>query len=183
MQEIFGYFHGIVIVLVKYYNINTLANYYISKNMKVEDLMTNDVITVQQGTSLVEVAKLLRENRIHSLPVLDEKRRVVGIVTEMDFFIKDAASSYLPKWVELISQIKESDTFDLKGQENLDYIIDLRVKDIMSTDVVTIKNDATVKELLDIFKKTRFKSFPVVNRNKELVGIISLVDVIKSIEL
>src|SRR4030042_2273732 len=151
--------------------------------MKVEDLMTTDIITVQQGTSLVEVAKLLRQNKIHSLPVVDENKHVVGIVTEMDFFIKDAASSYLPKWVELIGQIKEGDTFDLKEQESLDYIIDLRAKDIMSNDVVTVKNDSFIKELMEVFKETRFKSFPVVNRDKELVGIISLVDIIKSIEL
>ena len=101
----------------------------------------------------------------------------------VSFFIKDAASSYLHKWVEIIGQIKQGDSFSLKEQENLDYIIDLRVQDIMTADVVTIKNEAFIKELLDIFKETRFKSFPVVGNEKNLVGIISLVDVIKSIDL
>jgi CBS-domain-containing membrane protein len=151
--------------------------------MKVEDIMTTDVISVQPGTSLIEVAKLLKENKIHSLPVIDGKRHLVGIVTEMDFFVKDAASSYLPQWIELMGQIKEGSTFSLKEQEKLDYVIDLRVEDIMTAEVKAVGPDTYVKELMDIFKETRFKTFPVVDRNKALVGIISLVDVIKSIEV
>ncbi len=151
--------------------------------MKVEDLMTTEVISINPGTSLVEVAKLLRQNKIHSLPVVDENNRVVGIVTEMDFFIKDAASSYLPKWMELMGQIKEQSAVTLSSQESLDYIIDLRAQDIMTTDVKKVRPDTYIKELLDIFKETRFKTFPVVDKNNELVGIISLVDVIKSIEI
>lgn len=151
--------------------------------MKVEDIMTTDVISVQIGTSLIEVAKLLKENKLHSLPIIDEKRRLIGIVTEMDFFIKDAASSYLPQWIELMGQIKEGSAFSLKEQEKLDYVIDLRAQDIMTTEVVTVGPETYVKELMDIFKKTRFKTFPVIDRNKALVGIVSLVDVIKSIEV
>lgn len=151
--------------------------------MKVEDIMTSEVITAQPGTSLVEVAKLLRQNKIHSLPVIDEASRLKGIVTEMDFFIKDAASSYLPKWIELIGQIKSGDIFSLNEQEKLDYIIDLRAQDIMTTDIVTVKPDTYVKELLEIFKETRFKTFPVIGSDNTLVGIISLVDVIKSIDI
>jgi CBS domain-containing membrane protein len=151
--------------------------------MKVEDIMSTEVITVQPGTSLVEAAKLLRENKIHSLPVVEKNFKLAGILTEMDFFIKDAASAYLPKWIELIGEIKEGDAFSLKDQKSLDYIIDLRVQDIMSSPVTTVNPDTYVKELMEIFKETRFKTFPVVNKNKALVGIVSLVDVIKSIEM
>lgn len=151
--------------------------------MKVEDIMTIDVISVQPGTSLVEVAKLLRKNKIHSLPVIDENQKLAGIVTEMDFFIKDAASMYLPKWIELINEARAEASASLDNEEKLSHIIDLQVQDIMTTDCVTIRPDAPVRKLLDIFKETKFKSFPVVDENNVLVGIISLVDVIKSIEL
>ncbi len=151
--------------------------------MKVEDIMTTEVISVQPGTSLVEVAKILRKNKIHSLPVIDENQKLVGIVTEMDFFIKDSASSYLSKWIELISQAKENTSVSLDNEEKLSHIIDLQVQDIMTVDCVTIRPDAAIRELLDIFKETRFKSFPVVDKNGIVVGIISLVDVIKSMEL
>lgn len=151
--------------------------------MKVEDIMTVDVISVQPGTSLVEVARLLRKNKIHSLPVIDENQKLAGIITEMDFFIKDSASSYLSKWIELTGQAKEGTSASLDNEEKLSHIINLQVQDIMTTDCTTIRPDAAVRELLDIFKETRFKSFPVVDENNVLVGIISLVDVIKSLEL
>lgn len=151
--------------------------------MKVEDIMAVEVISVQPGTSLPEVAKLLRKNKIHSLPVIDEKRRLVGIVTEMDFFIKDAASAYLPKWIDLMNQIREENAVSMDEQEKLDYIIDLRAQDIMTEKVVTVRPDTYIKELMEIFKETRFKTFPVVDRRNSLVGIVSLVDVIKSIEM
>jgi CBS domain-containing protein len=151
--------------------------------MKVEDIMTTEVISVQPGTSLVEVAKILRKNKIHSLPVIDENQKLVGIVTEMDFFIKDSASSYLSKWIELIGQAKENTSVSLDNEEKLSHIIDLQVQDIMTVDCVTIHPDAAIRELLDIFKETRFKSFPVVDKSGIVVGIISLVDVIKSMEL
>lgn len=151
--------------------------------MKIEDIMTPEVITAQPGTSLVEVAKILRENKIHSLPVVDKNGKLAGIVTEMDFFIKDAASAYLPQWIDLIGEIKEGNAFSLKEQEKLDYVIDLRAQDIMTTEVKTVRPDTYVKELLDIFKETRFKTFPVVDRRNFLVGMVSLIDVIRSIEM
>lgn len=145
--------------------------------------MTSNVLVATLGMSLVEAAKILRQNRIHSLPVVDEKKRLIGIITEMDFFIKDAASLYLPKWLDLLGRIREGDAFSLDEQEKMDYIIDLRVQDIMTKEVVSVYPDAQVTELLEIFKETRFKSFPVADKNKNLVGIVSLVDVIKSIEV
>ena len=151
--------------------------------MKVEDIMTADVISIQKETSIIEVARLLWKNKIHSLPVIDNKRQLVGIVTEMDFFIKDVVSSYFPQWLELMRRIRQENVVSFKEQENLGYVIHSRADDIMTAEVVTVKLDTTINELMDIFKETRFKTFPVVDKNKTLLGIVSLVDVIKSIEI
>lgn len=151
--------------------------------MKVEDVMTTEVISVKPGTRLIKVARILQENKIHSLPVVNENGKLAGIVTEMDFFIKDAASSYLLKWIELINEVKDESTATLENEDRFDRMIDLQVQDIMTTECVTVDPGASVRELLDIFKETRFKSFPVVDKSGIIVGIISLVDVIKSMEL
>ncbi len=151
--------------------------------MKVEDIMTTKVISVKPGTSLIKIARLLRENKIHSFPVIDENGKLAGIVTEMDFFIKDSASSYLPKWIELVGQKKEETAVSLENEDRFDYVIDLQVQDIMTADCIKVNPETSIRELLDIFKKTRFKSYPVVDKENVLVGIISLFDVIKSLEL
>lgn len=151
--------------------------------MKVEDIMTTEVISVKPGTRLVKVARILHENKIHSLPVTDENSKLAGIITEMDFFIKDPASSYLLKWIELINEVKDKSTATLENEDEFDHMIDLQVQDIMTTDCVTVSPGSSIRELLDIFKETRFKSFPVIDENRNIVGIISLIDVIKSMEL
>jgi CBS domain-containing protein len=52
----------------------------------VEQIMTTTVITIKPDTSLLEAAKLMLDNKIHSLPVLDVEKKLVGILTESDLF-------------------------------------------------------------------------------------------------
>ena len=54
--------------------------------MLIKDIMTQDVITVSKETPLKEAAGLLAKFRVHGLPVVDGNKKVVGIVTESDFF-------------------------------------------------------------------------------------------------
>lgn len=151
--------------------------------MKVEEIMTTEVISIQRDTNIIEIAKLLWKNKIHSLPVIDNKRHLIGIVTEMDFFIKDVVSSYFPQWLELMRRIRQENVVSFKEQENLGHVIDARADDVMTAEVVTVMPDTSINKLMDIFKKTRFKTFPVVDKGKTLIGIVSLVDMIKSIEV
>ena len=64
--------------------------------MKVEDLMTREVVTVQPGASLKDAARLLVEHRISGLPVVDNEDHVLGVVTEADVLRKEADELLLP---------------------------------------------------------------------------------------
>jgi CBS domain-containing protein len=125
--------------------------------MKVEDIMTAEVITTKKDSSIIEVAKLLWKNKIHSLPVIDNENRLIGIVSEMDFFIKDVISSYFPRWLELMNRIRQESVITQKEQENLDRVIDLRVEDIMTKEVVSVKPGDSIEQLMDVFKKRDLK--------------------------
>lgn len=151
--------------------------------MKVEEIMTKDVITAHPSTSLVEIIRFIDKNQIHSVPIVDDEKKLLGIVTEMDFFIKDPAAGYLPSHLELFKKIKSEDSIDWSEQKELDNLIDLQAQDIMTTDCVTVSSNTEVKDLMKTFKETRFKSFPVVDGKKHLIGIVSLVDVIESVEI
>ena len=59
--------------------------------MPVKDWMTTDVITVQPDTSVMKASQMMKENSIRHLPVVDEKRKVVGIVSDRD--LKEASPS------------------------------------------------------------------------------------------
>lgn len=52
----------------------------------VEQIMTTSVITIDRDASLLEAARLMLENKIHSLPVVDEEKKLTGILTESDLF-------------------------------------------------------------------------------------------------
>ena len=76
--------------------------------MKAKDIMTRDVITVRPNTTVEDIAHLLTKHRIGGVPVVDDERRVVGIVTERDLFLKENGIPFsavkLPKlfkeWVD-----------------------------------------------------------------------------------
>ena len=57
--------------------------------MKAKDIMTRDVITVRPTTTVEDIAHLLTKHRIGGVPVVDDERRVVGIVTERDLFLTE----------------------------------------------------------------------------------------------
>jgi CBS domain-containing protein len=53
----------------------------------VEKLMTSPVITITQDEEINAAARLMLEHKIHVLPVMDDKKKMVGIITESDLFL------------------------------------------------------------------------------------------------
>lgn len=119
--------------------------------MLVSEIMTKNVVTVNSDYTILEACKRYFRHRIGCLVVLQD-RRVVGIVTERDLISKVI--------------IGQKDHFEVK------------VKAIMSKDIITIHPDADVKEAADVMKKNKIKKLPVVSDNGDLVGIITITDII-----
>ena len=63
--------------------------------MRVYDLMTRDPIAVKPATRLQEVARLLVEHRIGGVPVVDDNRVVVGVISQSDFAVKERGRDYV----------------------------------------------------------------------------------------
>lgn len=64
--------------------------------VKVREIMTSPVLTVKQGTPLRDCAILMRDHRIHHLPVADEQGRIVGMISSTDFLVAAEAMSRAP---------------------------------------------------------------------------------------
>ena len=62
--------------------------------MEVSEIMTLEVFTVGKDTPLKDAAGLLAKFRIHAMPVVDGQNKVVGIISESDFFTKDSSNIY-----------------------------------------------------------------------------------------
>ena len=144
--------------------------------MQVSDIMTKEVVTVQKETPLKEAAGILAKLRIHGMPVTDDGNNIEGIVTESDFFMKDSSNIYLPTFFDFIRE-KHASASKKIDTEKIDKIS--KVEDIMTKECVTVNADTSVEQLVHLFQEKKFNSLPVVNDENALVGIVTIMDIIK----
>jgi CBS domain-containing protein len=117
--------------------------------MKIQDVMTPDVSFVEPGTPILEIARKMRDNDIGSTPVV-ENDRLVGMVTDRDIVVRVVAEGG-----------------DLAGRT---------ARDAMSPRVLYCFDDESVEAVLENMGDQQVRRLPVVNREKRLVGVVSLGD-------
>ncbi|HEB62299.1 MAG TPA: CBS domain-containing protein [Bacteroidetes bacterium] len=152
-------------------------------SMKVADVMTRDVIAVSESDKISDIAQLLTTKKIHGVPVIDNENRVVGIITETDFFTKGGDSLYIPSFIDLMRKNKLFRVASLKRKMQLKKILKADAKDIMSRGCITISPEADLNELLEILKRKGLHTVPVVDDDGVLKGIITLADIISLIKV
>jgi acetoin utilization protein AcuB len=131
------------------------------EKMPVQDWMTTDPITITQDTSVMKASQIMRENNIRHLPVLDEDSKLVGIVSDRD--LKEASPS-------------KATTLDV---HELYYLLsELKVKDIMSRNVITVSPNDTIERAAVIMLERKVTGLPVVD-DGEVVGILAQGDVFR----
>ena len=122
------------------------------------------MITVTPETSLLKIGKLMRDNSVRRLPVLDDKGHVVGIISDRD--VRDASPS-------------KATTLDMYEMHYL--LAELKAKDIMTPRPFTVKPTDTVEKAAMLMLDNKFGGLPVVEESGRLVGIISDQDVFKAL--
>ncbi|MEA2089081.1 MAG: CBS domain-containing protein [Patescibacteria group bacterium] len=152
--------------------------------MRIKNIMAKKVIFVLPDTNISETAKLMEKHRIHGIPVVD-KKQVVGIITETDFFVRDSYNFHLPSYINFVKDSEANNYIkdDSKKKIKIEKFLNIKAKDIMAKKCVTVDADMEIKKLLQIIKKTKLQIFPVVNKNKILVGIVALPDIIKLLKI
>ena len=128
--------------------------------MYVRDCMKTPVITVTPDTLLDDALMTMYEKHIRRLPVVDNGK-LVGLVTRHG--MKDA----IPESVVPLS------IWGIHYQ-----LSKMKVRDVMITDVITIKPDSTIEEVAILSEKHRIGSFPVVDDGGSLVGILTNTDLL-----
>ena len=135
--------------------------------MRAKDIMTANVFSVRPDTSVHDVAKLLLAKRISAAPVVDESNRVCGIISEGDLLRRHETGTEKSRswWTSLIS------TAELQADRYV-RAHGLRASDVMTPKVVSVDEDAPVREIVDILESQKIKRVPVM-RDDRLVGIVS----------
>lgn len=143
--------------------------------MLVKDIMTKEVYTVKIDDTVEECAKLLTDKNLSGAPVVDDDGKLRGIVTEGDL-IRRGTNIKGPKAIEILGGLIYLDT-PKKFFEELKKDLGIFVQDVMTDEVITINENATVEEAATLMVEKKIKRLPVLNDNKELVGIISRKDI------
>ncbi len=149
--------------------------------MKVNEIMTRDVISIGADASISQVAELLFDDNLTGVPVVDEQKHVIGILTEYDLLSRQD-HIHIPTYMKLLSQFKIAKS-DKSVQQEISKVQSLQASDIMTRPVVTISEDTDVSEAARIFADDRINPLPVVDHNGILVGIISRADIVKLFKL
>lgn len=143
--------------------------------MKVKEIMTKELKSISPEMDAKEALDLLFKMQISGLPVVDEKNKLVGMFTE-----KEALAAILPSYLEKVGKFTYQDN-PKAVKEKVQRFSGLKVKDIMRREVVTIDEDAALCEAARIMLTQKARRTPVVNKDKDMVGILSRGDVVRTL--
>ncbi|HEX55428.1 MAG: CBS domain-containing protein [Candidatus Altiarchaeales archaeon] len=121
-----------------------------AESLRVRDVMTRDVLTIEPDRTVINASEKMLENRIHSL-IVTEGNKPVGIITSYDILLVMSISDFFDKTTP--------------------------VGKVMVRDLVTISPDASLEEALKKMIEYNIRTLVVVE-NENLAGILSLIDIV-----
>lgn len=129
--------------------------------MLVKEWMTKELITVEESVPMMKAIRIMKDNNIRRLPVVKD-RKVIGIITDRD--LREASPS-------------KATTLDI---HELYYLLsDIKVKDLMTKNPITIGPDESVEKAAVLMLNYKITGLPVVDETKNLVGIITDIDIFR----
>ena len=115
--------------------------------MTISKISNHKVITLSTDKTVLDVARLMREKNIGNVIIVNDENQPVGIITDRDITIKIVADEISPN--------------------------QMLVSDVMSSDLLVLKEYQTIQEALDMMSAKGVRRAPVVNESNNLTGIVS----------
>lgn len=144
-----------------------------TESLLVANLMSQPVVTVHPDCSLAEAAHTLVTKRISGLPVVDDQKKLVGVITEADFLRALGVPYHRTAhglWHTLEAMFSHHD--EIREP-------DASVADIMVTDVVTVGPQQTVHDILEAMKANRIQRVIVCDDARQVVGMVTRSDLVR----
>jgi len=131
------------------------------ENKKIGELVTSDVLCVNENQKLSDVTALFRENQIHHVPVL-KGEKPVGIISTQDIF-------------KLIFDVDSTD------DRMLDTLLDhnYKISDVMTSKLVILDDASTIKDAAKLLIDSSYHSVLIVDNTGDLIGIVTTTDLIR----
>src|SRR5437667_5932726 len=143
--------------------------------MTSSDVMTRDVVTVGHHAAIGEAIRLMLDNHVSGLPVVDDGETLVGILTEGDLLRRSETGTerHRPRWLEILMG---------PGRLAGEYVRThgRKVEEIMTRDVVSVTPDTPLDEIVALMERRRIKRVPVLDGDIP-VGIVSRADLLRAL--
>jgi CBS domain-containing protein len=146
--------------------------------LKVKDIMTKEIITVTPDTEVVKAAKILLENRINGLPVVDDSGKLVGILCQSDL-IAQQKSIPIPSLFTLLESFMPLTSMKRIDKE-VEKIAAITVTQAMTPNPVTVGPETDIEEVAGLMVDKKYHTLPVVDAG-EVIGIVGKEDVLKTL--
>ena len=148
------------------------AERLIPQHLKIAEVMTTQVETVDPNTPVDEVIHKMLATSLKDLPVVDAERHVLGIITQENL----SDQPHLPLRLGLLARLEPK-----KIEAYLNRLPLFSAAEVMTKPVVTIGPDRHILDAIKLMLKYRLKRLPVVDAGNVLVGIIARIDVLRAI--
>jgi CBS domain-containing protein len=121
--------------------------------MKVSELMTQKPTCAPPDMELTKIAQLMEQHKVGSIPIVENKdsKKVIGVVTDRDIATRAVALGKNP--------------------------LQMKASDIMSSPVVTVKQEDDIQDVARLMEKNMIRRVPVIDQNGNICGMVAQADI------
>ena len=143
----------------------------------ISSIMIEDPFTCSQSSTISDVVRMLAENEVTSMPVVDERKQVVGFISDGDImkYIGRSEGAVLDATL-MLYRATDNENFMQRVSE----LLDLNVMRIATKGAISVESGSELDEACRLLAEKRIKKAPVVSEDGTLVGSLSRSDVIRS---
>ncbi|WP_063856493.1 CBS domain-containing protein [Kitasatospora griseola] len=136
----------------------------------VHDVMTHDVVVAQPESTFKEILELFHRNDITAVPIVDERRHVLGIVSEADLIRKEAGLWDTEDHRAVLERLRHRERARAQA---------MTADGLMTSPVVTARSDWNIADAAKVMHRRKLKRLPVTGAEDMLVGIVSRCDLLQ----
>jgi CBS-domain-containing membrane protein len=156
------------------------AAHLIGRQATVGEVMTREVPTVHESATVEEIFELLVSSAHKRVVVVDEKSRVVGIVADSDLISRVSRENW-PGVMQIFISKMPIGKLSSDVRKHLQRLRARSAKEFMTPDVITVMDKMPVASALALSAEKRVKRLPVVNADRELVGIVGRTEMMRAL--
>jgi CBS domain-containing protein len=146
----------------------------------VRDVMSTPVFTLRPDDNVEHAADVLADKNVGSLPVVDDHRKLLGILRDDDL-IASEARVHVPTFINFLG-LGMAFPGEMKHlEQELKKIAGATVRDVMQADPPTVPPDATFEDVATIMHDRGVNSVPVLDADGKVVGIVARADIVRFI--